>query len=650
MSELDKKNDHIERYNMAHSGWINWQEEAERDLDYYLNDQIEQKEKAYLALQNRTGFVFNKVRRFVELLSGFEIKDRHVLKIGGIGIEDDQAAEQHTALIMQQMNLWDGYDVLSDAFKLGSLVTGANLVELFTDRKTDDVNFARLGWNEFLLDPTFSKRNLQDCDFILRGKWLTDANVKKLLPGREKDIDQVKPGVGGRWSKLPNRHRRFGVDMRLYEEEWVRDTVSTRMVIVRDATGRPVKIIPKKQFVREAGIFGVTPKRANEMIKVSPNLDSFTDFQDTVKLRVYVDDELMFDGPNPTGLDDYNHVFVGGQFTPEMDDDRKKIQGLVRAARDPQNAMNKRLNQVLDLVETQLNSLRKMRDGALENPEDAWGSGNGKVIVVKKTFSGGLDEALKQENAPEIPAGLFNLFTVLDRTETEVVGLNTEIFGTEQKEIAGVLAKLRTGNALTGQQGIINGYRQAKRQLGRKLVTYNQINKKPQDIQRYTQEQPADGFYDPDILRYDCTPVEGILSDSQRQQAYAQLIELKEKFPDLSALITFDMLLATGQITLGRKIAAQLKQKEQAQAQGQQMARQLEQQQLKLTNAVTAGQIAKAQEDIADAQESRASTAAKRIETMAKAAKLRSEPFLKLLAEAIKLEQIKTNNQTVRAQ
>ena len=652
MSDLEIKKEHIDRYHWAHSGWINFLEAAEQDLDYYLNDQLGRAERSYLKKEGRTGFAFNKIRRFVELLSGFEIKDRHVLKIGPVGIEDDLAANQHTGVIMQQMNLYDGYDVLSDAFKLGSLVTGANLVEMYTDRRTDDVNFARLGYNEFLIDPTFSKRDLSDADFILRGKWLTDDQVKRLLPGKEREIDAIMPNNGGsRWGRLPNRHRRHGQDMRLYEEEWIRDIEKTKMVIIRDPRGRPVKVIPEKQFISDAKLFGRTERWARFVINNSRTISTFIDSKEKVKLRIYLDDELIFDGPNPTGLDTYNYVFVGGGFVPEIDQDEKKIMGLVRTAKDPQNAMNKRLNQILDIVETQLNSLRIMKEGALKNAKDAWGSGNGKVIIVDKHHQGTLDEAFRQVNGADIPPNLFNLFTVLDRTETEVVGLNTEIFGTEQKEIAGVLAKLRTGNALTGQQGLMNGYRQSKRQLGRLLVKYNQKNKKPQDIQRYTNEQVAEGFYDPDILRYDCNPVEGALTDSQRQALYGILLELKQ-YPDISPLITLDMLINTGQIPLGHKVKAELQKRQQQQAQKAQEAQKLQMAQLQLANAIAMGEVAKAQEDITDAQVNRsevalnrAKTAMEIVKTAAEAQKVLSEPGLKLLDEAIKLEKINTDNQ-----
>jgi hypothetical protein len=641
--DADIKSDYLEAWRQAWHGWQAWVHQAREDMLFYLNEQLSNQEKAWLKQEGREAYVFNKVARFVDLLSGFEIKDRHILKIQPYGEEDDTTSSQHTGVIMTQMNSNDGYDVMSDAFKYGTLVTGANLVEIFPDRRTGDAHFGRLAYNEFLPDPAFTKRDLSDSQFLLRGKWLTTDQAEFLLPGREVEVNKITPIAESlRWSLLPNQQKLFGRDMRLYEEFWRQDTRKQRMVVIRDDSKRPVRMESEDSFIQRANLSGFTKKQARDFIRNVPNLSTFSRQTNTVRLSVFLDGNLMFDGPNPTGLDDYNFVFVGGVFAPEMDRDDLKLQGLVRRAKDPQSAMNRRMNQMIDIVESQLQTWKRVREGSLVDPDAAFGSGQGKVVTIKRDALGPLSEHFDQLGAPDIPAGLFNLFNLLDKTETETVGLNTEIFGTDDKDISGILSKQRTANALIGHQGLLSGYRLAKKHLGRKLVRYNQLNLTPQKVFRMLNEQPTPQFYSEDYSKYDCVPVEGILTDTQRQLWYLELRSLRSEFPDFAQIITPMMLINAAPMQLKHKFLQELQQAQQQARQQAQQALQQQQRDIELQEGITATQIAKAKEDIANAAESRADTALTRVKTAAEIENLRSVPVERAIDQAIKLEQIRS--------
>jgi hypothetical protein len=198
----DKEKDFNEAYDQANNVWGPWQLEAQRDLDFYLNDQWDAKEKSRLQAQDREPFVFNRLKRVARIVSGYERRTRMVLKLAPVGGEDDLACSQHTAVNMNIMNSNAGWPwmVMSNGFKLGPLVTGMNLIDIWPHKKTRDLQFARVPFNKFLPAPTFSRLDLGDCAYLIRRENVTKDEAKKLVPASVQSmIDEIPQGTDGKF-------------------------------------------------------------------------------------------------------------------------------------------------------------------------------------------------------------------------------------------------------------------------------------------------------------------------------------------------------------------------------------------------------------------------------------------------------------------
>lgn len=624
MTDNELKSDFSDAYQDYHGAWSGYLTEAQLDIEMHLGAHFTGKQVAQAKLTGRTLYPFNKTARQVDLIHGYEIRNRHVLKIGPVGKDDDYACQQHTALIMQQMSV-GGYDMLSEAFKWGSLVTGSNLFELYKDRE-GCVKFGRRPYNSFLLDPSFTLTDLSDCRGIISGRWLHEDSVKLLLPAAADKIDAIQSKKAGRWTD--NTRRAYKEDLRLYEEWWRQETDFVSMVISH-LNGQE---IPFSDFIKHPLIGGAS--NANVLIKNmrSPNGPVWSKFQKPrkkIKLTVLVDGEVIWDGDNPLGLDEYNFVWLGGEWAPECDRDELKLRSFTRRLRQPQYARDKRLNQAIDIIESQINAGKVIREGALVNEEDAYKTGQGQVVTVKKDFPGGLLDAFQQIQGVGIPAGVFQLIEILDKEETETTGLNQEIFGSDDKDIPGILHKYRTGQALTAQQDIFQGYRRAKWQLGIKMVKLNQLQS-PMRVTRMLNEQPAPEFYKPDFTKYDCTPTEGLLTDSQRHLWFMELKNLYAMFPQL---IPASMVIEAAPVQYKRELLERVRQTEQQQ---QQMM--LAQLQTKQAMDQLIG--AQAAENIAQAAEARAGAVFDKAKSLVEIQKLRGEPRLALIDRYLKLLEI----------
>ena len=128
--------------------------------------------------------------------------------------------------------------------------------------------------------------------------------------------------------------------------------------------------------------------------------------------------------------------------------------------------------------------------------------------------------------------------------------------------------------------------------MGRKIPRMIQNNWSDQKIMRITGQPLAPGFRDPDFTKYDCTPQEGLLTATQREMAYAEAMNWKEKGAPVPWSFIFDMA------PIAKK--PELKKHIQAAEQEQSKIMQLEMRQQQIMQAM---QKAKLMEDIAGAKE-----------------------------------------------
>jgi hypothetical protein len=356
-----------------------------------------------------------------------------------------------------------------------------------------------------------------------------------------------------------------------------------------------------------------------------------------MRLTLFVDGEPVWDDDQPLmqsateHFDEYPFVWLHGEWMPECDRDDLKLQSFTRGLRSTTRARNRRINQMLDIVETRIQNLRLVRMGSLVDKEAAYSSGQAEPVFIKEKAPGPLTDHFVQLPSPDLPPGLFQLCELLEQEETQAKGLNEEIFGSDDKEnVPGVLARFRTGQALTGQQGIFDSYRQAKRQIGRKAVKLNQGQIDEQRASRILGEAPDPEFYQADFAKYDCTPVEAMLTEDQQVAAVRELVGLIQVVPKLADLIPASFWITMSPVSYKKELLQTL----QANEQQAQQAAQYQMQNQKIMNDLIASQtqvgIAKAQAEVSGARLDAA-------KTMTEIQALQQQPSMDKLDRVIKL-------------
>ncbi|MDD3493450.1 MAG: hypothetical protein PHZ19_08160, partial [Candidatus Thermoplasmatota archaeon] len=521
------------------------------------------------------------------------------------------------------------YNVMSDCFEHGPLTVGINLLELSInyqdDLKCGDVKFYRCPFNSFVMDPYFTERDLSDCQYILRRRMVSKAQARALLPGHDHAINALKPqGRDMKFTHLAPSKDLKGKNFLRYDQ-FYRMVSKTQKYVLNLLNG---DLVPWEGTTKDLDSLLNSPTPLVPGMNWGQIAHVVKRSKMVCKTAIFLEEKKFYDGDDPTGLEDYPFIALLGFWEPEYDQLKHKLCGLVRDARDPQHESNKRRVKMLDIIDSVISSGLKVKEKALVDRKAAYMTGQGRVLWIK-------DEAdigdVEQIQSPGIPAGLFEFTRQLDEDILDVLGLNAEIMGMPDKEDpaeAYILAKLRQAAGLTIFQPLFDQYRKAKKQLGNKLMAMVQANFDAKKVARIIQQQPSQEFFSKEFRKYDCTPVEGVLSDTQQQMAYAQLLGLKK----MGAPIPWNLIIKYSPLELKEELVKGMESQEQM----QQLQLQV---QMAAAKAEIAEMEARAEQYRAYGYEAVNKAKVDRLKVAAEIANMDQERLMKLVGMALQIEQ-----------
>ena len=515
----------------------------------------------------RKQFSFNRIKRVVNMVSGHQRRNRKSTIVVPIENGDEETADQFTKIFMwcdQQESI---LETISEAFH-GALVTGMNLLQVWVDYRSDPVSgnikVDNCSYNSFLIDPFFRKADLSDCNAIWKRSFLTKKECISLLPDKTEEIlglIGVESGTGrdGKFQFMPESYNYGYKNLLTYDEFYYRDYRTQRMLIDTE-TG-------ETQEWRSDD-----DEKLQQFLDQNPTIVLTDQEIPTVRVAIVVQGKVMYDGPNPMGIDTFPFVPVLGYFNPQMPYFPNRIQGMVRSLRDAQYLYNRRKIIELEMLESQITVGYKYKENSLVNPKDIFLSGQGRGLALKDTAQ---MTDVEQIIPPQIPPSMLQVSEIMGREIMEVSGVNEELLGSAQDDKAGVLAMLRQGAGLTTLQILFDQLDRSQKNLGKIMLDIIQANFTPGKITKILEgEKPSPQFYNKAFGRYNATVEEGLNTTTQRQMQFAQLLQLREAGVPIS---TQDLLEAS--TMQGKKKIIENAQKQEQQAQQmQQMQMQMQMQ------------------------------------------------------------------------
>lgn len=561
-----------------------WQE-ADIDTRFLCGDQTLWQQLYFsIPINTRRQFQFNHIRTIKNLVEGYQRKNRKTTIVTPIESQDQDTADQLSKCLLWANNQCDFYETLSDAFG-GALTTGMNLLSLWMDYREDPINGRprcdNLSYNNYLIDPSFKKKDLSDANYVWIRKWMSRQQIISLMPERRKDIMSM-PLLANRDDKfmyLPENYQ-FSIQGLLpYDEYWYLD-YRTQKLLVDSSNGDTKEWDGDDDSLRD-------------FIAHFPDIRVVEIQKQTVKLAIAVGNNIMYDGPNPCHIDRYPFIPVLGYFTPETPYYSLKIQGLVRGLRDAQYIYNRKLVIMNDLLESQINSGIKFKENALVDPNDAFLSGQGRALALKDSAQMDDVEVIKP---PEVPGSMMQLSEMLSEEMSKISGINEELLGQAVDDKAGILSMLRQGAGLTTLQILFDQLDYSQKLCGEIFIEMMQDNFTPAKVERILQQKASDQFYNKMFTKYDCNVEEGMLTTSQKQMQFAQLLHMRE----MGLPIPDSCIIDAAQIQDKKKLLDAMERQTQ---QGQEQEQMQSQSAMESQQVVNETLMAKAESDHALAQE-----------------------------------------------
>lgn len=551
----------------AYRTWGVWYSAAYRDLRAYAGDNWTNREKVKLERQNRMVLELNKIRRVVNLYSGYERENRTATVCTPVEDSDVQTADQFSNVLYYVYDKCNADYVISEAFE-HSLKTGLSIIGLYMDYSKDKVHGdIKMYWKPFnalMLDPYFTKRDLSDCDQASTRDLLSKEQIKALLPWIDPAIiDNLPTGIRDNKYQYLGIYRQYNStyiskNLCTYDQYWKRVNKFQRYIVdmltgvSEEWNGTDAEMRAKKKELE--GILTEDGEQRLQMINSHKR---------SVELNIIVSGQLMYSGPDPTGLDDFPFVLCLLYHEPLIDTYELKIQGIVRSVVDAQRQYNRRHSQIIDIMESIINSGFITKNGAVLDPNMLMQAGQGKQIVINEGYDVNAD--IREIPAPNIPPGYLQYQDIIDKNIMEIPGASDELLGLSSvgdSQVSGKLAEVRASNGLKGNRGIFDNLEQTKKLLGKIVIETIQKNYQFGKIQRIIGEEPTQEFFSGNFEEYDCAIIQAVKTSTQREAYYYQLLQLIS----LGAPIPWNEVLKVAPLQGDTKLHKMLEQMQEQQA------------------------------------------------------------------------------------
>lgn len=596
MTYTAQPNDRVYRFNQfyydAYRTWGVYYAAAYRDLRAYAGSNWTDAEKAALANQKRMVLELNKIRRVVNLYSGYERENRLSTVAGPVEDSDEDTADLLSDVMLYVYDKGDAHHVISEAFE-HSLKTGLAVVGIYIDYSKDKVNgtikFYWKPFNAIMLDPYFTKRDLGDADQASTRDLLSRDQVKSMLPWVDpKVIEDIPTGIRDNKYQYLGIYRQYNStyiakNLLTYDQYWVRVNKPQKYLVDME-TGVTQEWNGDKQ----------EEKHLLSVIRENPQLQLINSYKKSVELSIIVGGRELYSGPDPTGLDDFPFVPIIAYFEPLIDTYELKIQGIVRSIIDAQRQYNRRHSQIIDIMESVINTGWISRNGAVLDPTMLLQSGQARNIIINEGYDVNAD--IREIQPPQVPPGYLQYQDIIDKNIMEIPGGSEELLGissTGDSQVSGRLAEVRSSNGLKGNRGLFDNLEQSLKWLGNKVVEAIQRNYSAGKVWRITKRDPTPEFFSGEFGQYDSVIKQAILTQTQKEAYYYQLLQLRELLGDvIPAEEIVDAAPLQGKVRLKQIVAENTQRQQQA----QQIAMEQEQRKAQLELSQIDNNLALAQE------------------------------------------------------
>ena len=528
------KQQYEEFWKQGISCWNPYISRANISMRAYAGDTWTQREKEILRQEGREPVELDLIRPYINLFSGY-MRDNMKSTVAGAREGSDQETADQISNVMEYVyDYGDALYCLNNSFQ-HTLITGISLVGIYMDYSEDfingDIKFYKRSYNSFLLDPNMERMDLKDCSEALLRDFVTREEAKSLLPFVDpKIIDELPAFQPDDKFRLMSSARKFRMrtDLLSYDSYYRKVTKRKRFLVDLQTGEKRELNLNRDQMRNLRDIIAEQQVMGNSFDIISRNVLE-------VELNILLSGEVVYVGPDPTGIKDrFPFVPIFGYWEPNLDDFSLKLQGLASGLVDAQRIYNKQTVKVLDIFHSGINQGYWYKPGKLLDVNSITQSGSYRNIPMSNDAEIGRDFAPIQQGNP--PPGMIEYGNLFPELMQKIVGTNETLFGQDEggnSQVSGRLAEVRAANGLRANRSIFDNFEQAMKRLGSLVIQCIQINFSPEKVRRIIQKDPTKEFYDSQFGKYDAVVKNAVLSQSQKDTFYFELLRAREILGDV---------------------------------------------------------------------------------------------------------------------
>ncbi len=383
----------------AHSDF--WKR-AKKCFDYYGNQQWERQDIETLKNEGRPALVFNQVAPVINSVAGSEVTNKFETRFYPRTVEDVDFADRISETVRYVRNSTDADHEESAAF-MDCVISGLGCVEFYQDYSKKNSGFVgktvieRVPVFEMSYDPSSRKSNLEDANWIIRGKWIPEKEFKNIWG--EELFEEVKSASHDYENMMGEQEIHDQTASNLYASDFKFYDYKLQKIAVYDY---------QKQEKRRYYVVTIDNQpQAEDFSKAEydellDNLESELgisrdELESTGHVRAIPVDRTHYERAFISGsvvlsyeespVDSFTYRFITG-FRHEKQG-RIEYFGLMDGMIDPQKWSNKMLSQLVHVVATNPKGAIIAEKGVFDNPQAArteWGKPNPIIEVRNKAL------------------------------------------------------------------------------------------------------------------------------------------------------------------------------------------------------------------------------------------------------------------------
>jgi hypothetical protein len=465
-------------------------------------------------------FQFNFLQQPVNMITGYQRQHRkNILYIPSEGA-DPNTTDQYTRIIDHVCNVQGIGETFSKGCEL-ACISGMCLLMPYLDYSGDDPAQGELKvkvweYNSFLIDPFMRELDGSDANFV----WCQEYISKKDAEARFSDkIDQIAPMSGapqryGSFYFLPESHNMARNDLMVLSYVWYKWRRKKKRLYSPS----------RHQFFD----YGGGQEQLAEILYHITDLQVVEVDTPTWKLATILNDQLLFQGDNPLGYDEFPFVPMVWNYEPHINWYDLRARGLVRTLRDTNFLINRRIILNHDISESSINSGWMRKVGAVANEDNLKKSGQGYDVLIND----GYEMTDVQKIIPNaVPPSDLQLADQLINFIFQISGINIENWsGQEDAQTSSLTVLLKQAANLTVLQKYFDQWDYALKLLGDRLLKIVMNNWNAAKVSLIIGEEPSPHFYSKIFAKYQVIVEEGLNTATQKNMQARQLVEINQMF------------------------------------------------------------------------------------------------------------------------